>query len=97
MIRFQPIVWPIGCVRRVLEPGIRPMRIARGLNPDIKIWPFFSRPARLIAFFARTGILKMELFHRQAEQLRTWFGMLIRGPLAFVILEETLRHNFLFP
>ena len=64
MIRSPPIVWPIGYARRGLEPGTRPIHIARGLNPDIKIWPFFSRLARLTAFFARTGILKMKLFHR---------------------------------
>jgi hypothetical protein len=73
------------------------MRIARGLNSDIKIWLFFSRPARLTAFLARTGILKMKLFHRQPEQLRIWFGMLTHRPPVFVILEATRHHNFLFP
>jgi hypothetical protein len=72
------------------------MRIARGLNPDIKIWLFFSRPARLTAFFAKTGILKMKPFHRQPEQLRTWLAMLTHRPPVSVILEETRHHNFLF-
>jgi hypothetical protein len=96
MIRSPPIVWPIGYVGPELEPGIRPMRIAWELNPDIKIWLFFSRPALLIAFFARTGILKMKLFHRRPEQLRIWFAMLIHRPPVFVILEETRHHNFPF-
>jgi hypothetical protein len=61
MIRSPPIAWPIGYVRPGLVLGIRPMPIARGLNPDIKIWLFFSRPVRLTAFFARTGILKKKL------------------------------------
>jgi hypothetical protein len=97
MIRSPPIVWPIGYAGPELEPGTRPMRIARELNPDIKIWLFFSRLALLIAFFARTGILKMKLFYRRPEQLRIWFGMLIPRPPVSAILEETRHHNFPFP
>jgi hypothetical protein len=96
MIRSPPIVWPIGYVRPGLALDTRHMRITQELNPDIKIWLFFSRPARLTAFFARTGILKMKLFHHRTEQLRIWFGMLTQKPPVFVILAETRHHNFPF-
>jgi hypothetical protein len=96
MIRSPPIVWPIGHVRGGLELDTRPMRITQELNPDIKIWLFFSRPARITAFFARTGILKMKPFHHRTEQLKSWFGMLTQKPPVFVFLEETRHHNFPF-
>lgn len=96
MTRSPPIVWPIGYVRQELALGIRPIPIARELNPDIKIWLFFSGPARLTAFFARTGISKKKPFHRLPEQQRIWFVILIHRPPVFVILAETRHHNFPF-